>query len=88
MQHINIDVADINGAGRPQIFVTAMRSGKVISYVLEFYDGSCRRIVEMPGFLRVVKYPGKGYVLIGQDYNASSFYLGDRNSTSGRKENT
>lgn len=77
MQYINIDVADINGTGKPEIFVTAMRNEKVISYVMKFQDGSCHRIAEMPGFLRVVKFLGKGNVLIGQDYDPNSFYSGE-----------
>lgn len=76
MQTINIDVADINGDGVPQIFVTAMRNEKVISYVMQFQGGSYRRIAAMPGFLRVVKYPGKGPVLIGQNYDSVTFYSG------------
>jgi len=76
MQHINIDVADINGNGKPEIFVTAMRNEKVISYVMEFQDGSYHSIAAIPGFLRVVKYPGKGNVLLGQGYDPNSFYVG------------
>jgi hypothetical protein len=76
MIHINIDVADINGNGKQEIFVTAMQNEKVISYVMEFENNSCRRIAAMPGFLRVVKYPGKGDVLIGQSYDPQSFYAG------------
>ena len=76
MQHINIDVADINGNGKPEIFVTAMRNGKVISYVMEYQDGSYHRIAAMPGFLRVVKYPAKGNILLGQGYDPNSFYIG------------
>jgi hypothetical protein len=76
MFHINIDVADINGNGNQEIFVTAMQNEKVVSYVMEFRGGSCRRIAAMPGFLRVVKYPGKGDVLIGQSYDPTLFYLG------------
>ncbi len=74
--HINIDVADINGNGKPEIFVTAMQNEKVISYVMEFQNGVFSRIAAMPGFLRVVKYPGKGDVLIGQSYDPVAFYAG------------
>ncbi len=74
--HINIDVADINGNGRPEIFVTAMQNEKVISYVMELQNGAFNRIAAMPGFLRIVKYPGKGDVLIGQNYDPVTFYAG------------
>ncbi len=76
IQHINLDVADINGNGRPELFVTAMQNGTVHSYVVEFRDGSYQRIADVPGFLRVIVYPGKGPILIGQDYNPRSFYSG------------
>lgn len=75
-QHINIDAADINGNGRPEIFVTAMQNDKVISYVMEFQDGAFRRIAAVPGFLRTVSYPGKGVILIGQSYHPEYFYVG------------
>jgi hypothetical protein len=75
-QHINIDVADINGNGKPEIFVTAMQNDKVISYVMEFQDGAFRRISAIPGFLRVVPYPGKGMILLGQSYHPEYFYVG------------
>jgi hypothetical protein len=76
MQQFRIDVADINGNGRPEIFVTRMLDGKVSSYVVEFENGSFRRIADIPGFVRVVRYPGRGSVLIGQEYNPDSFYAG------------
>lgn len=76
IQHISLDTADINGNGRPELFVTAMLNGKVFSYVIEFREGAYRRIAELPGFLRVVSYPGKGTVLIGQGYDEETFYSG------------
>jgi hypothetical protein len=76
IQHINIDSADINGNGKPEIFVTAMLNGKVFSYVVEFQDGAFRRIADVPGFLRVVSYPGKSLMLLGQDYDPKTFYSG------------
>jgi len=76
IRHINIDSADINGNGKPEIFVTAMLNGKVFSYVIEFQDGAFRRIADVPGFLRVMTYPGKGMSLLGQDYDPKTFYSG------------
>ncbi len=76
MQQFRIDVADINGNGRPEIFVTRMLNGRVSSYVVEFENGSFRRIADIPGFLRVVRYPGRGAVLIGQDYDPDRFFAG------------
>lgn len=76
MQHFNIDVADINGNGRPEIFVTGMLNGTVISFVIEFKDGVYQRIADVPGFLRVVASSQKGGILLGQGYNPVSFFAG------------
>lgn len=76
LKHINLDQADINGNGRPELFVTGMREGKVFSSVIEFQEGAFRRIAEIPGFLAVTSYPGRGTVLLGQEYDAVSFYSG------------
>lgn len=76
IEHINLESADINGNGRPELFVTAMMNGKVFSYVVEFQDGAYRRIAEAPGFFRVVHYPGKGIILLGQAYDPVTFYAG------------
>jgi len=76
LEQINIDSADINGNGRPEIFVTAMFGGKVFSYVVEFQDGEYRHTANMAGFLRVLNYPGKGAVLIGQAYDPVTFFSG------------
>ncbi len=76
MRQINLDVADINGNGRPELFVTAALKDKVFSYVIEYHDGVYQRIADLPGFLRIIQYPGKGAILIGQDYNPKTFYAG------------
>jgi len=76
VKHINIDAADINGNGRPEIFVTAMQGGKVYSYVVEYQDGAYKRTADVPGFLRVLTYPGKGTLLLGQAYDPATFYAG------------
>ena len=76
MEQFHIDVADINGNGKPEIFVTRMLKGIVSSYVVELRDGAYARIADVPGFLRVLAVPGKGAVLIGQDYDAKKFYAG------------
>ncbi len=75
-KHINIDAADINGNGRPEIFVTAMQGGKVYSYVVEYRDGAFHRTADVPGFLRVITYPGRGTLLLGQAYDPATFYAG------------
>ncbi len=76
IRQFNIDSADINGNGKPEIFVTAMLNGKAISYVIEFQDGSFRHVADIPGFVRTAVLPGKGTVLLGQAYDPVSFYAG------------
>jgi hypothetical protein len=76
VQHLYLGAADINGAGRPQIFLTTMEDGKVSSSVLEASDGTYRRIVKTPGFFRVINYPGRGPMLIGQDFDPERFFAG------------
>ena len=76
MQHFNLDVADINGNGKPEIFVTCMLKGRVVSYVIELRDGGYQRIADVPGFLRVVNNGRSGSILLGQGYDPVSFYSG------------
>jgi hypothetical protein len=76
LQYINLNAADMDGDGRPELFITAMLNGKVSSYVVKFQDGTFRRIADIPGFLRVVNYPGRGVMLIGQDYDPVKFFSG------------
>lgn len=76
VQHIYLDAADVNGDGKPQIFVTSMVDGRIVSSVVAFKDGSYRRIAELPVFLRVLSYPGRGVMLIGQDYDPVTFFSG------------
>lgn len=76
IQYINLDAADVDGDGRPELFITALLNGKVSSYVMKFQDGTFRRIAEIPAFLRTVNYPGRGVILIGQDYDPVKFFTG------------
>ena len=76
MQHINLDVADINGNGAPEIFVTGMLKGAVVSSVIEFKDGVYQRIADIPGFLRVLTSSRKGPMLIGDKYDPVTFFAG------------
>jgi hypothetical protein len=76
MQHINLDIADVNNNGKPEIFVTCMLKGKIVTYVIEFRDNAYQRITEVPGFLRVVDHGRRGSILLGQAYDPVSFYSG------------
>ncbi len=65
---IAVDVADINQNGRAEIFASKVRGTQVTSYVLELENGKLRPLVkESPWFYRVMDWPGKGRILLGQE---------------------
>jgi TolB-like protein len=77
--YIGVDVADINGNGRPEIFITSFAQGRqsLQSFVLEFDGKEYSRIAsDMPFFLRVVDIPGRGPVLLGQQHVMGEPYSG------------
>lgn len=76
IQHLSLDAADINGNGRPEIFVTSMIGERSLSSVIEWQDGTYRRIAEQPDLLRVVRYPGRKPQLIGLAFDTAKFYSG------------
>ena len=54
-----VDVADVNGDGRAEIFVTSYGAGRLASFVLEYDGKEFRRIWEdQPLFFRAVPNPG------------------------------
>lgn len=76
LQHLSLDAADINGNGRPEVFVTAMVGERVVSSVTEWQDGAYRKIAELSDLLRVVRYPGRKPQLIGLAFDTATFYTG------------
>lgn len=75
-QHVNLDVADINGNGTPELFVTIVQKDKAFTVVVEYREGAYQRIAEVPAFLRVLFRPGTGTILIGRPYDAKTFFGG------------
>lgn len=64
---ISVDVADINGTGLPQIFVTNYRTDGIKSLTLSRAGGDYKTIADnIPYHLRVHQLPGRGTVLLGQ----------------------
>ena len=64
---VSVDVADTNGDGRAEIFASRLSGTEVTSQVLEMEGGGLRVIVKRsPWFLRVMEWPGKGRILLGQ----------------------
>lgn len=78
--NIAVDVADINGNGRAEIFVTALNRYKnaVYSFVEE-YDGTDYAVIakDEPWFFRVTDTPVRGKVLLGQQSRMWSPFKGD-----------
>lgn len=69
---IGVDMADVNGNGRKEIFVTNFDNteGRVISFVMEWNGKSLQRIAgQLPWYFRAVDLAGRGKVLVGQKQN-------------------
>jgi len=68
---IGVDVADINGNGYPEIFVSSLNPYRkfIKSFVLEF-NGQAYTVIVKDSLwcFRVVNHPGRGQILLGQRY--------------------
>lgn len=72
---VAVDVADVNGNGRPEIFVTALTPTRraLASYVLEHDGKGFRRLAEgLPFYFRVCRTPERGAILLGQEHRPGS----------------
>jgi TolB-like protein len=70
---IGVDVADMNGNGKSEIFITNLRKGNtgLQSFVLEWNGASFTKIVDGEDwYYRVLQVPGRGKVLLGQKRGA------------------
>jgi hypothetical protein len=67
-RYLSVDVADINGNGRAEIFASKVRETTVTSEVLEMDKGGRLRPVakRSPWLFRVTTLPERGEVLLGQ----------------------
>ena len=64
---VGVDVADIKGTGRPQIFVSNFRGDGNRSLVVSWDQGNYAVVAErIPYLFRVHLLPGRGRVLLGQ----------------------
>ncbi len=75
IRNISVSVADINGNGTPEIFVTAFSSAlnSLESYVLEFDGKTFRKLLQKSHYYySVVHRPGKGALLLGQLQNSDT----------------
>jgi len=72
-----VNVADMDGNGKAEIYVTNTGATDMQSFVLEWDGKDLRKIAEsQPWFFRVVEMPGKGKVLIGQRRTTGGAFLG------------
>jgi hypothetical protein len=77
--YIGVDVADINGNGYAEIFVTGLNTLKnaVASMVFEFDGKQFKTIVKnSPWYYRVADLPDRGKILLGQKNRSGSPYGG------------
>ncbi len=66
---IGVDIADINGNGIAEIFISSLNSNRnvVNSVVFEYNGNEYKKIVKgMARYFRVIDLPGKGKILLGQ----------------------
>ncbi len=75
---IYVSVADLDGNGRAEIYVSSLSAKNVSSLVLEWDGNRLKTIISGSKWLmRVVDLPGKGKTLIGQQRVTAGSYLGD-----------
>ena len=73
--YISVDVADINGTGLPQIFITNFRGDGLRSLSLSWSGGEYKIMAQnIPYFLRVHQLPGRGTVLLGQQKSGNQLF--------------
>lgn len=63
-----ISVADLNGNGKPEIYVSAADHQNPRSYAFEWQSGDKAEFIfrDEPWYVRVMSIPGEGLVLLGQ----------------------
>jgi hypothetical protein len=77
---LGVDVADINGNGYPEIFITSLDAYKLYanSLVVEFDGQDFKEIVtNSRWYYRVVKHPKRGKLLLGQRLTAGGPISGE-----------
>jgi TolB-like protein len=75
--YIYMNVADLNGNGKAEIYVCNLTATNVASFVLEWDGAKFKEIIRGQTWLiRVADIPGKGKVILGQGRNAEGNYIG------------
>jgi TolB-like protein len=74
---LTLDVIDINGDKRAEICVTNAIEDNLQSFILTYEDGSFRYLAKrLNWYLRAVRIPGKGDVLLSQSMGTNKDYEG------------
>ncbi len=77
-EYIYVSVADLDGNGVAEIYVSSLSAANVSSLVLEWDGSRFKRISHSQYWLfRVIDLPAKGKVLIGQKRVTDGIYTGD-----------
>jgi len=73
----SVDVASIRKQGPDRIYLSAQNRGSVASLVLEYRNGTLVPVIQdSPYFLRVIHYPTRGPILLGQKRGFNNMYEG------------
>ena len=76
--YIYVSVADLDGNGRAEIYVSSLSAVTVSSLVLEWEGSQFKTIAKGQSWLfRVIDIPGRGKALIGQKREPDGGYTGD-----------
>jgi TolB-like protein len=74
-QFLRVDLFDINRDKKDEIYVTNWDYDKLKSFVIEYRDNEFKIISKnLKWFLRVIRLPGEGKVLIGEEYNKKDIF--------------
>ena len=76
--YIFMNVADMDGNGKAEIYVCNLTATNAGSLVLEWDGSGFKEIIHGQSWLiRVVDFPGRGKVVLGQKRSAEGNYMGD-----------
>jgi len=74
---LTLDVADVNGNGIAEIFVTSVAGEDLNSFILEYEENGFRKISDRNGwYFRVLDLPRKGPTLLGQKMGMEESFSG------------
>ncbi len=75
---LRVDLADINGNGVNEIFVTNWRKNSLDSFVLEYKNKKLVKIADkLAWFLGILNFPDKGPILLAQAYRKDNPFKGE-----------